>query len=73
MAFLLRSIRKIKCDADERRWRGRIAKMEGKKEATVPVASFMALALDYLWMYILVMSGSPSPCTMHRNSQPYLS
>ena len=24
----------------------------------------------YRWMYIRVMSGSPSPWTMHKNSQP---
>ena len=27
----------------------------------------------YLWIYILVISGSPSPWTMQRNSQPYRS
>ena len=27
----------------------------------------------YRWIYILVISGSPSPCTMQRNCQPYLS
>ncbi len=24
----------------------------------------------YLWIYILVISDSLSPCTMHKNSQP---
>lgn len=26
--------------------------------------------LLYLWIYMRVISGSPSPCTMQKNSQP---
>lgn len=48
-------------------------------DAPLPAAGLLAYVCHTrppyasLWTYILVISGSPLPCTIHKNFHPYLS